>query len=390
MRSIRYGVGLMSGTSLDGIDAALVRIDGYGLGQVVELLGFHTLDFTQDMRQRILNLTDPKTSNLIELTSLNLELGYLFADAVRKVLEVTNFKESLDFVASHGQTIYHLPNPEQGHIRSTLQIGDVSPIGYEFEVPVVFNFRMMDIVAGGEGAPLVPYTEMVLYHHPEKTRLLQNIGGIGNVTILDKDASLEDVWAFDTGPGNMMMNAATEYFYQEAYDKDAQYAKQGKLIDALMDALKEDAYLKIQPPKSTGREYYTKASVDAICKQYDNANDVIHTLTVFTAYSIAQAYRDFIFNKHDVDEIIIGGGGAYNPFLIAKIKEYLSEYTVLLQEDLGYSSDAKEAIAFAILGNDTLSGYANNAPQATGAKHSVVLGQIQPNPKNIKHNRGGF
>ena len=382
MKNYRYGVGLMSGTSLDGIDAALVKLTDSGLKTQVELIEFASLDLDESMRNRIMALVDPKTSNIVELTSVNLELGYLFSKAVKEVLDKSNFQEKLDFVASHGQTIYHIPNPEEGHIRSTLQIGDPSPIAYEHKVPVVFNFRMMDIVAGGEGAPLVPYTELVLYKDRNKNRLLQNIGGIGNVTVLNKDANLEDVWAFDTGPGNMMMNAAVEHFYQEAYDKDAQYGLQGKLIPELMEELKCDPYLDIQPPKSTGREYYTKDNVEKLCKKYPFANDIIYTLTYFTAYSIAQSYKRFIFSKVEVDEIILGGGGAYNPLLVSLISEMLPGYKVMVQEDLGFSSDAKEAIAFAILGNDTLSHQNNNAPLATGAKHPVILGQIQPNPIN--------
>lgn len=379
--NIQYGVGLMSGTSLDGIDAALVKIEGIGLDAKVELLHFYTEEYSDEMRDRILKLSDPKTSNIMDLTSLNLELGYVFSGVVSRMLQASSFSGKLDFIASHGQTIYHIPKAILGQIRSTLQIGDPSPIAFDHEVPVIFNFRMMDIVAGGEGAPLVPYTEMVLYHNPNKTRLLQNIGGIGNVTILDKTASLEDVWAFDTGPGNMMMNAAVEYYYKEAYDKDGNYGRQGKIIPEIYDELCKDPYLTIEPPKSTGREHYTKEFVDSICSRYDDANSVITTLTAYTAYSIAQSYKDYIFIKHEVDEIILAGGGAYNPLLVEMIQDMLPDYKVMVQEDLGFSSDAKEAIAFALLGHATLNREANNAPRATGANQPVILGQIQPNPK---------
>lgn len=376
----QYGVGIMSGTSLDGVDVALVEFEGQGLDTKLNLVHFYTQEMESEMRERILRVIDPETSNLIELTSLNLELGYLFSQAVTNMLNESKFDGKLDFIASHGQTIYHNPNPKEGHIRSTLQIGDPSPIGFEHNVPVIFNFRMMDIVAGGEGAPLVPYTEQILYSNPKKTRLLQNIGGIGNVTILDKNGSLNDVWAFDTGPGNMMINSAVDYFYQEAYDKDAMYGSKGHLIDDLLIELKEDPYLKLVPPKSTGREYYTKDQVIDICQRYPNANDVIHTLTYFSAYSIAQSYKDYIFDKHDVDEIIVGGGGAYNPLLMKFLQDMLPNHEVMTQESLGFSSDAKEAVAFALLGHATLNEQYNNAPVATGAKQFVILGQIQPKP----------
>ena len=370
----------MSGTSLDGVDAALVEFQGSGIGQSVKLIDFYTHDIKPQLKDRILALMDPKTSDIIELTSLNVELGYLFAEAVQGLLNQSNFNEKLDFIASHGQTIYHLPKPGKNQMRSTLQIGDPSPIAYRFKVPVVFNFRMMDIAAGGEGAPLVPYTEYILFHNSSKSRLLQNIGGIGNVTILDKQGKLEDVWAFDTGPGNMMINAATKYYYNKAYDKDSFYASQGKKNEELFNELCNDEYLDLVPPKSTGREYYPEDFVKSICQRYENANDVIHTLTLFSAYTIAKAYKDFIFPHHQIDEIIVSGGGAYNPLLMQYISELLPEHKIIKQEDIGLSSDAKEAIAFALLGKDTLENTANNAPKATGANKSVILGQIQPSP----------
>lgn len=379
--NLKYAVGLMSGTSLDGVDAALVSISGSGDATVVKLLDFESVPMDVTLRKKILEASDPATSNVALITSLNFELGVLFSEAVRAVLQKAQFTKPLDFVASHGQTIYHMPNPTSGFVKSTLQIGDPSRIAYDHQTQVVFNFRVMDIVAGGEGAPLVPYSEYLLYKDNHVDVLLQNIGGIGNVTVLPSGEGIDAVWAFDTGPGNMMMNAATHYFYGEAYDKDGAYAAQGHLIEALFETLANDPYLDVVPPKSTGREVYGEGVVEALCQQYANRpNDVIHTLTYFTAYTIAYAYKRFILKENKSYRVVLGGGGAYNPVLVAMIATLLPEIDVITQEDLGHSSDAKEAIAFAILGNQTLAGLPANVPGATGAKDYVVLGQICPNP----------
>ena len=377
----KIAIGLMSGTSLDGVDAVLTKISGYGVDTNLEVLGFTSLDIDDTLRQKILNVSHPESSRVDDITSLNMELGMIWSNAVTKLLDETQYKGEIDFIASHGQTIHHLPNAKAPHVRSTLQIGDPSYLAYDHNTDVVFNFRMMDMVAGGDGAPLVPYTEFVLYRDANKTRLLQNIGGIGNVTVIPANAQLDDVSAFDTGPGNMMMNAAMAYFYQKPYDKDASMAKQGHLIQDLFDTLATNPYLNIAPPKSTGREMFGEDVVKEICESYpDQANDVLYTLTYFTAFTIAQAYKDFVMPHHTIDEVILGGGGAYNPLLVSLIDEMLDGVKVITQESLGFSSDAKEAIAFVILGNETLNKQPSNVPTATGASKPVILGQIQPKP----------
>lgn len=376
----KYAVGLMSGTSLDGVDAVLVKLNGFGTDTQCEVIEFTSLDISDDLRSRILKASHPETSSVDLICSLNFELGDIWSQAVQKVLKKADFKGELDFVASHGQTIYHMPKAEKPFYRSTLQIGDPSQIAYDHHTQVVFNFRPMDMIAGGDGAPLVPYTEFILYSRKDESVLLQNIGGIGNVTIIPKNCGLEDVTAFDTGPGNMMMNAATAHFYNEPYDKDAQYGFKGQLIPELYDELINHPYLKLLPPKSTGREMFGEDVVADICKRFTEPNDVIYTLTKFTAFTIADAYKKYVFDKLDVDQIILGGGGAYNPLLIKELKEMLPDDSVVTQEDLGFSSDAKEAVAFAILGNETLNNVASNVPSATGSDRRVVLGQICPKP----------
>ncbi|WP_331835986.1 anhydro-N-acetylmuramic acid kinase AnmK [Erysipelothrix piscisicarius] len=377
----KYAVGLMSGTSLDGIDAALVKIQGSGIDTTCKLIHFVTLEIPEQLRQRILDASVPETSRIDEICSLNFELGVLYNEATTKVLSESNFKGSLDFVASHGQTLYHLPIPQNHFLKSTLQIGDPSMIAFHHKVPVVFNFRVMDIVAGGDGAPLVPYPEFLIYREKTQTVLLQNIGGIGNVTVIPANAHLDDVFAFDTGPGNMMMNAATAHYYQELYDENGTHARKGLLIDELYQTLINHPYLKIEPPKSTGREMFGERMVSEFYKEGYDPDDVIYTLTKFTAYSITNAYKQYIMPKHTIHKVIIGGGGAYNPVLLEEIRLMLpKEIQVCTQEDLGFSSDAKEAIAFAILGNETLAGKPSNVPSATASNERMILGQICPNP----------
>ncbi len=252
----------------------------------------------------------------------------------------------------------------------------------EHRTDVYFNFRMMDVAGGGDGAPLVPMTEWLLYRQAHKNRLLQNIGGIGNVTILPGNGTIDDLWAFDTGPGNMMINDAMQLLFGKSYDDKGSVAHKGQLISALFAALKAHPYLQAQPPKSTGREMFGRNYTAQLLSQYQayDSADIIHTLTRFTAFSIAESYRQFIFPVIDIDEVIIGGGGAYNSALITYLEEELPEIPVLTNEDIGISSDAKEAVAFALLGYLTKLGQAGNVPRATGAKESLVLGQVCPNP----------
>lgn len=372
-------IGLMSGTSLDGLDIALCDIQGVDYETKIELIAFDSIDMPDEMRNKILKVSDPQTSSVDDITSLNMEIGKWYSDSISLFLKKHSFTEDIDFIASHGQTIYHIPQKTEKHFVSTLQIGEPSFMALEHNCPVVFNFRTMDIAAGGEGAPLVPFTDFILYKDSQKNRVLHNVGGIANLTFLAKNSDIDNVLAFDTGPGNMMINAAVSYYYNEAYDKDAQYAKQGNIIEELFEDLKRNPYYEIKPPKSTGREMFGEESLRPTLEKYKNqANDVIYTLTKFTAWSMQDSYHKFL--PSDLDEVIVSGGGAYNPVLMQELKNYLPHINVISQEDLKLSSDAKEAIAFAILGNQCIHSRPANVPSATGAKKSVILGQICPKP----------
>ncbi|MGV8981102.1 anhydro-N-acetylmuramic acid kinase AnmK [Clostridium sp.] len=376
-----FAVGLMSGTSLDGIDAALVQINGNYTDTVINLIGYVNMKMPEDIKDEIKAACSIDDSSSILICSLNFKLGYLFSDAVKEVCKKSNFPiEKLDFIASHGQTIFHIPKAHHTFACSTLQIGESSVIAYETNTTVISNFRVMDMAAGGQGAPLVPYSEFLLYRSPDKNRLLQNIGGVGNVTVIPKNADINDVFAFDTGPGNMIIDEICEKLFNLKYDSNGDIARSGKVDKGMLNDLMSHPFLMKSPPKTTGREEFGKQFTEDILRKYRNLSSetILATATVFTAKSIAHSYKTYIFPKLDVDEMIISGGGAYNSYLVELIKGELPQISVLTQEDLGYSSDAKEAIAFAILGNETLNNSFSNIPTATGAKSKVILGNITP------------
>lgn len=373
-----YVVGLMSGTSLDGIDAALVEIRGVDQDTNFELKAFKTLPFKQEVKEKIKKTLDDRTAKLSEICSLNFELSYLFAEAVRSVCKEFGIKSSdLEFIASHGQTIYHQPLEESGKgiIASTLQIGNPGIICELTGSHVISDFRSRDIAVGGQGAPIVPYTEKLIYQELDTTVFLQNIGGIGNVTVLPMKTSASPILAFDTGPGNMLIDEACRYFYNSDYDPDGRYARKGQInLNVLEDILNED-YFKRPTPKTTGRELFGKAYFEQLMSKFSlSANDWISTLTAVTAYSISRSIKPLLAKGRN--KLIVGGGGSNNSYLFELIKNDLPNVEVLRQEDMGYNSDAKEAIAMALLGNQTWNKRIGNVPSATGATKEVILGSI--------------
>ena len=372
-------VGLMSGTSLDGVDTVLCEISGQDESTKVKQLFFKTYDIPESLRTKIRKCCSRELIPVDLICSLNFELGYLFADSVKSLCKDANVKlEDLSFIASHGQTIFHIPKPYDDYVPSTLQIGETAIIANECKTKVISNFRVMDMAVGGEGAPLVPYSETLLYSEENQAVALQNIGGIGNVTVLPKKGDTKKVIAFDTGPGNMMIDEAVRTFYGKKYDTDGYYARQGNLISSLAAELKEHPYFNLEIPKTTGREMFGEHFTKSILEKYHSCepNDLIHTFTWFTAYSIAYHYKKYLISEYGLKKCIIGGGGAYNSYLLELIRNEIPEVTVMTQEEHGFSSEAKEALAFVILGNQTYHRSPSNVPSATGAKKSVILGQI--------------
>lgn len=381
-----YSVGLMSGTSLDGVDAVLVDIEGTGIETKVKVIAFNTYEIPMDIKEEIKKACLPTESSSALICSLNFKLGHLFSSAVKSICREANIKtEELGFVATHGQTIYHIPKAIGTYVPSTLQIGEPSIIAFENNVKVISNFRTMDIAAGGEGAPLVPYSEFILYGGRGEDIALQNIGGIGNVTVIPGEKDMRKVYAFDTGPGNMMIDEACQRLFGVKYDKGGKIASRGKVNKKMLDRLMSHPYINVLPPKSTGREEFGEDYVCLLLEEYSDLpkEDIITTLTAFTAESIIDSYKKHIIPKVNLRKIIIGGGGAHNKTLIEFIKNGFDGIEVLTQEEIGYSSDAKEAIAFAILGNETIHGNTSNVPSATGASIDVILGNITPKPNKI-------
>lgn len=377
-------IGLMSGTSADGIDAVLVRISGHGPSTKVKQLAFISPAYSEEVRRRILTVAEGKFGGAKELCLMNALLGHLFAETCLTLCQKAGVKPSdIDLVGSHGQTVWHIPAAEDylGYsMRGTLQIGDPSEINEKLGCPVVSDFRVRDMAAGGLGAPLVPYTEYILYSDPDRNVGLQNIGGIGNITILPKGGKLSDLSAFDTGPGNMIMDNVISRLTkgQSRYDKGGRMAAEGQPNAALLSQLMKDPYFKKLPPKTTGREYFGDPYVDRImalsAKLGLSDTDLMASVTMFTAQSIAWSVDHLCSVRPD--RLIVGGGGAQNPTLMTYIQTCLPDVEVMRNEDLGLDGDSKEAVAFALLANEALYSQPNNAPAATGASHPVVMGKI--------------
>ena len=387
--------GLMSGTSADGVDAAIVDLGG----RRARVLAFATYPYPAALRRQVLALSGPGAVRVDDVCHLNFALGEVFASALVRLAARSGIPlGSIDLVGSHGQTIRHLPEgrrfrPSQPkrllrrsrlggrRVRSTLQIGEPSVIAERTGITTVADFRPRDVAAGGSGAPLVPYADWVLFRHPRRGRAIQNLGGIANVTWLPPGAALADVLAFDTGPGNMMIDRAAHLATRgrARYDAGGRIAARGRVDERLLAELLRHPYLARRPPKSTGRETFGAPLTDALWRRARRrlgAADFVATLTAFTAASIADAYRRFL--PRPIDEVILCGGGARNRTLVAHLGEALRPARVLVTDALGLSADAKEAVSFAILAYATVRGTANNVPSATGARRPVVLGKVVP------------
>lgn len=385
-KDIKLVVGLMSGTSVDGVDAALVKIHGNGMDTKTEMIAFKNYPYDEQVRKRIFELFVPETSTVDKVCHMNFLLGEIFARAALDIIAEAGYTpEDIDIIGSHGQTIYHMPNPidDSGYnVRSTLQIGESAVIAERTGIITVDDFRVRDMAAGGQGAPLVPYTEYMIYRDKNKNIALQNIGGISNVTVIPVNCSMDEVFAFDNGPGNMVIDEVVKRITNgnQNYDKDGQMAGKGTINGMLLDYLMDDKYFRLPLPKTTGREYFGSAYVDRLMNRARELNiereDLVATVTALTAKSIADSYKYYILDKYRLDRVIIGGGGSYNKTLLKFIKGYLKNIEVIIQENLGFSSDAKEAVAFAILANEAINGHANNIPKVTGAKRPVVMGKI--------------
>ncbi|WP_152397521.1 anhydro-N-acetylmuramic acid kinase [Paenibacillus guangzhouensis] len=386
---LRYVVGLMSGTSVDGIDAAVIQIRGIpGESPQVELIAFENAAYPAAVREEIFGLFDPVQATVDKVGKMNVLLGELFAEAALAVIASAGLTPSdIAVIGSHGQTIYHAPDMERMHgfdVHYTVQIGEGSVIAARTGIPCVSDFRPADMAVGGQGAPLVPFTEYLLYREMHRTMLLQNIGGIGNVTVIPAGCAPELVYAFDTGPGNMLIDGVAQRLYpgQLTMDIGGAIARTGSIDAGLLHLLQQEEYYALALPKSTGRERFGSSYIDTLLRYAEmhgiSAENIVTTVTKLTAWSIGDAYRRYIRVRHPADVLLVGGGGSYNPTLMDFLRQEMEPMgvQVMTQEQVGLSSDAKEAIAFALLADYTMARQPNNLPAVTGAKRSVVMGKI--------------
>ncbi len=379
-------LGLMSGTSADGIDVALVEISGAPPDIRAALTHFHSVPHSDAVREEILRVASGKAMPPAEISQLNFLLGDHFGRAALAACKKFGVPiAKVDLIGSHGQTVYHQGAASKflsARISSTLQIGEPALIAQLTGVTTVADFRPADMAAGGQGAPLVPYVDYLLYRHPKRGRVALNIGGIANVSVITAGAKSSEVWAFDTGPGNMMIDGLVRHFSHGLlhFDADANSALRGRTIHALLDRGLENSYLRRHPPKSAGREQFGEEYLQEWISWKGHgkfrSEDFIRTATVLTASSIAEAFHRFILPKAEVHDVIVSGGGARNPLLMAELEALLPNLEFLSPKSFGVSGEAKEAFAFAVLAYESFHDRPGNLPSATGANHPAILGKI--------------
>ncbi len=386
-------IGLMSGTSVDAIDVSAVKVtldenarelkEFIEAGIKLDSIGNLSYPIPSCLREEIFELFKDNSGSLEKLAILNIRLGFLFAEATNALLEKIGLKpKDITVIGSHGQTIYHVADFVDicdMRIRGTIQIGEGSVIAQKTGIPVVSDFRVADIAAGGGGAPLVPFLDVLLFGNLKKNVAVQNIGGIGNVTWIPvnwKTADENSLLAFDTGPGNMIVDALVMIYTdgRDRYDKGGSIGKKGRVIPELLNKWMRKAYFEKMPPKSTGREEFGEEFVREELAGIKITPDIIRTAEEYTAYSIAYSYREYLPKMPDI--VVVTGGGVHNPVIMDALRRYLRNSEIVTGETYGISSDFKEAIAFGLMGLWYSFGLKNSIPQATGADYSVIMGKL--------------
>jgi anhydro-N-acetylmuramic acid kinase len=366
-------LGIMSGTSLDGIDAVLVRLE-QNEKLHWEVLARENVPYSKDLQERLHRAIKPETSDVILLTQLHSEVGQAYA-AVAKTIQ-QNYH--IDLIALSGQTVYHIPRldaEKNWHTKSTLQLGEASYALEACGVPVISDFRQTDMAAGGQGAPLVGFGDFQLYSKTGSARSVHNVGGISNLTYLPASGKTNDVFAFDTGPANCLIDEAVQHYFGQTFDMGGNLAQKGKVDTTVLEQLFNHPYLELAPPKTTGREVFTLSEVSKEISFLGlSPHDLVATLTAFTAHSVANAYRRFVIPK-GLDEILVAGGGALNPVLMQQLRDALP-VAVKTFEEVSWHSKDREALCFAVMGYFGFYGLANTLPHATGARHAVCAGKV--------------
>ena len=374
--------GVMSGTSADGVDVAVVSIQGRGSYLSFELLVHDYSEYPKPIRQAVLAAMNAGRISVAELSRLNFRLGEFYADAVARAQKKAKSMK-LDLVGCHGQTIYHQGTAEPylgKKIACTWQTGEGSVVAARLGVPVVSDFRPADMAAGGKGAPLVPLLDYAIFRSKNKGRIVQNIGGIANLTAIPADAQPDEMLAFDTGPGNMVIDRLMQVLFGRPYDRGGAVARKGAILKPLLEELLDADYFKLKPPKTAGREEFGAEYAEAFLRRCGKATkaDVIATATALTARSMAQAVQGFVLKRDRYLDWVVSGGGTKNAALMAMLEKEAAELGLWLRhsDDFGIPSSAKEAVAFALLAYQTWNQLPGNVPSATGAKRPVVLGKI--------------
>jgi anhydro-N-acetylmuramic acid kinase len=385
-RYSRLAVGLMSGTSLDGVHAGLVRLRGPAERPTVRLLAFVTVPYPPGLRQRLLKVASGGACDAAEISRLNFVLGEAFAAAALRVCRGRVSLERLAFIGSHGQTVFHQgSHPSRG--ASTLQIGEPAIIAARTGAIVVADFRPADLAVGGQGAPLVPLVDYLLLGDERYGTVALNIGGIANVSVIPARARRAEVLGFDTGPGNMVIDGLISHLTRgrETYDAGGRLAAQGRVIAPLVAEILGLPFFRRRPPKSAGREQFGQEFLARhfFRRPWADSRDLLRSATEVTARSIADALKRFVFPRADIHRLVVSGGGAHNRFLLSRLAALLPHLSVRLSDDYGLLADAKEAIAFAVLADHTLHRLPGNLPAVTGARRAVVLGKIVQPPRRI-------
>ena len=378
-------VGLMSGTSADGIDAALVKF-GDREGADFEVVAFETTPYPEDLRQEILRVSDAHTGTVDRVCRLDAVLGEWFARAAEGVISSVGVgHQDIAAIGSHGQTVHHLPEVDDRFkipTRASLQIGNPSVISERTGIVTVSDFRSRDLAVGGQGAPLIPIVDYLLFRSEELGRVLLNIGGIANVTVLPARCGNDEVLAFDTGPGNCVIDGLVSKLIpgRNLYDNRGEIAASGKVDSELLSEWMNHPFLELAPPKSTGREMFGGDFVDKIIMNNPSvaAQDLLATATAFTAQTIVESIACFASEVEQLNELFVSGGGGQNLTLMRELAKRMPSIRISVTDELGLAANAKEAVAFALLAHRTLNGLPGNIPSATGASRSVVLGQITP------------
>jgi len=378
-------IGLMSGTSCDGLDIALIEISENGIDTKFKFITGKSVPYTLLQKNAIQKLISSRIISINDISQLNFYLPQIWSEMVTSFLKENNLDPSqIDLIGSHGQTVWHQPEKIEfvdQSICSTLQISDPSVLAQLIGITTVGDFRVADVALGGQGAPLIPYFDWIFFNQFKKNIISVNIGGISNLTFIPKDGDINKVIAFDCGPGNMLIDGTMQKLFNKPFDKDGEIASEGKFSEKLFDFIRSnDKFVELKPPKSTGREQYNESFLKDILKfsldNQINKNDIISTLTRYTAYSIHQNYKLFVKPQSQIDEIVVAGGGAHNKSIMLQLEKYFSSIMVTTISKYGIDIDLKEAIGFAILANETTKGNPSNIPQVTGARKPAILGKI--------------